>query len=163
MSEDALILQAFRFALALTPAQDEFLASRCGASRFWFNTGLALVKERLDQRAGGENVRVPWSYKALCSEFAPLKDEVCPWRSEAVVGSMQAGLEQLGRALQNFSRGRKAGRHVGFPRFRAKGRCRESVIFQRPRIADSRHVMLDRRLGALRTKEPLRKAWRRSR
>jgi putative transposase len=93
----------------------------------------------------------------LCSEFAPRKDEVCPWRSEVVVGSMQAGLEQLGRALQQFSEGRRTGRRVGFPTFRAKGRCHESVIFQRPRLADSRHVVLDRRLGRLRTKESLRK------
>jgi hypothetical protein len=64
---------------------------------------LALVKDRVGRRAVGEDVRVPWSYKNLCSAFAPLKDEVCPWRSEVVVGSMQAGLEQLGRALQHHS------------------------------------------------------------
>jgi putative transposase len=157
VSEEVLIHQAYRFTLAPTAAQEEFLTSCCGASRFWFNTGLAFVKERLDRRAAGEEVRVPWSYETLCSEFAPLKDEVCPWRSEVVVGSMQAGLEQLGRALQNFSLARKAGRRVGFPRFRAKGRCHESVIFQRPRIADSRHVLLNRRLGPLPTKESLRK------
>src|SRR3954454_15098000 len=154
VSTDApVIQQAYRFALDPTVEQERFLSGCCGASRFWFNQGLALVKDRLDRRAAGEDVRVPWSYKSLCSEFAPLKDAVCPWRAEVVVGSMQAGLEQLGRALQNFSKGKAAGRRVGFPRFRAKGRCHESIIFQRPRLADGRHVMLDRRLGPLRTKE----------
>ena len=157
MRDSQLIQQAYRFALAPSAEQEAFLSSCCGASRFWFNQGLALVKDRLDRRAAGEDVRVPWSYKSLCSEFAPLKDEVCPWRAEVVVGSMQAGLEQLGRALQNHSKGKAAGRGVGFPRFRAKGRCHESVIFQRPRLADSRHVMLDRRLGPLRSKESMRK------
>ncbi len=157
---DPVIRQAYRFALAPKPGQEEFLSSCCGASRFWFNQGLALVKERLDRRAAGEEVRLPWSYKSLCSEFAPLKDEVCPWRSEVVVGSMQAGLEQLGRAMQNYSKGKAAGRRVGFPRFRAKGRCHESVIFQRPRLPDSRHVTLDNRLGPLRTKESMRKLLR---
>jgi putative transposase len=158
VNADAVVIQqAYRFALAPSVEQEEFLASCCGASRFWFNEGLALVKDRLDRRAAGEDVRVPWSYKSLCSEFAPLKDAVCPWRAEVVVGSMQAGLEQLGRALQNFSKGKAAGRRVGFPRFRAKGRCHESIIFQRPRLADGRHVMLDRRLGPLRTKESMRK------
>jgi putative transposase len=157
MSEPKVIHQRYRFALAPTAVRKQFLASCCGASRFWFNLGLALVKDRLDRRAAGEDVRVPWSYHRLCSEFAPLKDDVCPWRSEVVVGSMQAGLEQLGDALQNFSKGKQAGRWVGFPRFRAKGRCHESVIFQRPRIADSRHLTLDRRLGPLRTKESMRK------
>ncbi len=77
-----------------------------------------------------------------------------------VTGSYQAGLEALGIALQNFSKGRTSGRHVGFPRFRAKGRCHEAVIFQRPRIPDNRHVDLDRRLGPLRTRESLRKLTR---
>jgi transposase len=157
MGERKTIQQAFRLALAPTAEQDRFLSSCCGASRFWFNQGLALVKDRLDRRAAGEDVRPPWSYHSLCSELAPLKDELCPWRSQVVVGSMQAGLEQLGRALQSHLKGKRAGQRVGFPRFRRKGRCHESVIFQRPRIPDSRHVLLDRRLGPLRTKESLRK------
>jgi putative transposase len=160
VSQTKLIRQAFRFALAPTAEQERFLSSCCGASRFWFNQGLALVKERLDRRAAGEDVRVPWSYHALCSELGPRKDELCPWRSEVVVGSQQAGLEALGRALQQFSSARRSGRRAGFPRFRAKGRCHESVIFQRPRLPGNRHVLLDRRLGPLRTRESLRKLTR---
>jgi putative transposase len=117
------------------------------------------VKERLDARERGEQVRVPWSYKALCSEFKgdAIKDELAPWRAQVPVGAYQAGLEALGRALQNFSQARKAGRTVGFPRFRAKGRCRESVIFQRPRIHSAGQVEFDRRLGPIRTKERMSK------
>jgi transposase len=66
----------------------------------------------------------------------------------------------LGRSLQNFSRGRRSGRRVGFPRFRAKGRCHEAVIFQRPRIGDARHVELDGRLGPVRSREKLSKLMR---
>ena len=159
MSGSTAIQQAYRFELDPTVGQAELLGSFTGASRFWFNQGLALVKRRLDERAAGAEVRVPWSYKQLCSEFKgdAIKDELAPWRREVVTGSYQAGLEQLGRALQNFSEGRRSGRHVGFPRFRAKGRCRESVIFQRPRIKDARHVEFDRRLGRIRCKEPMRK------
>jgi putative transposase len=154
-----LIQQAFRFALAPTSVQEEFLTSCAGASRFWFNQGLALVKERLDQRAAGQDVDVPWSYKALCVAFRgdAIKDELAPWRDQVVTGSYQAGLEALGSALQNFSKARKAGRRAGFPRFRAKGRAHEAVIFQRPRLPDKRHVDLDRRLGPITTKESLRK------
>src|SRR5919106_1206457 len=125
MGDVTLIRQAYRFALDPSVAQEGVVASFTGASRFWFNTGLAVVKERLDARARGEDVRVPWSYRALCSVFKgdAVKDELAPWRSEVPVGSYQAGLEMLGRALQNFTQGRRAGRRVGFPRFRAKGRC----------------------------------------
>jgi len=162
VSDAPTIQQAFRFALDPTVEQERFLGACAGASRFWFNQGLALVKRRLDERAGGAEVDVPWSYKSLCVAFRgeAIKDELAPWRAEVVAGSYQAGLEALGKALQNYSAARKAGRHVGFPRFRAKGRSHEAVIFQRPRLADSRHVMLDRRLGPLRTKESMRKLCR---
>ncbi len=154
-----MIRQAYRFALDPTVAQAQLLASFTGASRFWFNQGLGLVKERLAARGRGEDVRVPWSYHQLCSEFRgdALKDALAPWRSEVPVGSFQAGLEALGQALQNFSGGRERGRRVGFPRFRAKGRSRESVIFQRPRICSARRVEFDRRLGPIRTKERMLK------
>jgi hypothetical protein len=148
MGDQRLIEQAYRFALAPTPEQERFLDACAGASRFFYNWGLALVETRLDlRRAYGPSVAVPWSYKELCSEFAKVKDEVAPWRSEVVVGSQQAGLEALGAGLGRFLDGRKTGRRVGFPRYRRKGRCRESVIFQRPRIVDGRRVEFDRRLG----------------
>jgi len=161
-TDTPVIQQAYRFALDLTVEQEAFLAACAGASRFWFNQGLALVKQRLDDRAEGHQVDMPWSYKGLCVAFRgdAVKDELAPWRSEVVTGSYQAGLEALGKALRNYSAARKAGRKVGFPRFRAKGRSHESAIFQRPRIPDNRHVDLDRRLGPVRTKESLRKLTR---
>jgi putative transposase len=151
--------QGFRFALDPTAEQEQFLGACAGASRFWFNQGLALVKRRLDERAGGADVDVPWSYKGLCVAFRgeAIKDQLAPWRREVVTGAYQAGLEALGKALTNYSAGRRSGRRVKFPRFRAKGRCHEAIIFQRPRLADNRHLMLDRRLQPLRTKESMRK------
>lgn len=163
MGTDApVIQQAYRFALDPTVEQEAFLTACAGASRFWFNKGLALVKQRLDDRAAGHEVDVPWSYKGLCVAFRgdAVKDELAPWRSEVVTGSYQSGLEALGRALQNYSAARRAGRRVGFPRFRAKGRSHEAIVFQRPRILDNRHVDLDRRLGPVRAKESLRKLTR---
>ncbi|HXR14506.1 MAG TPA: RNA-guided endonuclease TnpB family protein [Solirubrobacteraceae bacterium] len=157
-----LTRQAFRYELAPTAAQREFLTSCAGASRFWFNQGLALVKTRLDERASGQDVSVPWSYKSLCSEIGQeVRAELAPWQREVVSGSYQAGFEALGKALQSFSAGRRKGRTVGFPRFRRKGACTESVIFQRPAVLDSRHVGLDKkRLGPVRTKESLHKLTR---
>ena len=153
-----LTTQGFSFALAPTQEQERFLACCAGASRFWFNQALALVKERLDRRERGEQVSVPWGYHALCSEFsAAQRNALASWQPEVVCGSYMAGFEMLGRGLENFSEGRKAGRRVGFPRFKAKGRCREAVIWQRPRLVDHRRVELDRRIAPVRTKEPLKK------
>jgi transposase len=96
--------QAFRFKLAPTTAQDEFLSSCAGASRFWFNQGLALVKARLDERSSGQHVVVPWSYEALCSEIEKRRRaELAPWQSEVVCGCYQAGFEALGNWERVFA------------------------------------------------------------
>jgi helix-turn-helix protein len=69
MGEPRLIEQAYRFALAPTPEEERFLDSCAGASRFFYNWGLALVETRLRlRRAYGPSVAVPWSYKELCSD-----------------------------------------------------------------------------------------------
>jgi hypothetical protein len=64
MADAAVIHQAYRFALDPSIEQEQFLAGCAGASRFWFNQGLALVKQRLDERSQGADVDVPWSYKS---------------------------------------------------------------------------------------------------
>jgi putative transposase len=159
VADTSLIKQAYRFELAPTIAQEEFLGACVGASRFWFNQGLNLVKERLDARRRGEDVRVPWSYWALCSELDKnARAELAEWQAELVCGTYQAGFEALGRALENYSRARLEGQRVGFPRFRRKhSRRAESVIFQHPRIIGTRRVAFHRRVGAVRTKERLTK------
>jgi putative transposase len=64
------VVPAYRFAVDPTPAQEAVLRSDCGAQRFAFNWGLALVKANLDQRhaetssgiqAGELTPAVPWS------------------------------------------------------------------------------------------------------
>jgi putative transposase len=159
VDEPRLIKQAFRFELAPSAEQAVFLGACCGAARFWFNQALEEVKRRLDRRAAGEAVSVPWSYKALCSEFDRVwRAERCGWQHEVVCGSYQGGFESLGLALKNFSAGRRAGRRVGFPRFRRKGGPHtESVIFQRAKPVDARRVQLDRRIGPVRSKERMSK------
>lgn len=159
---DRLIKQAYRFELAPTAEQAVFLGACAGAARFWFNQALEEVRRRLAARRRGKRVSVPWSFKALCSEFdQDWRAERCGWQHEVVCGSYQGGFESLGLALKNFSAGRKAGRRVGFPGFRRKGGPHtESVIFQRARPLDARHVHLDRRVGPVRSKERMTKLLR---
>jgi putative transposase len=96
-----LVAQAYRFALDPTPAQKRALWSHCGASRFAFNWGLALVKARLDQReqvresgyrellsdedveALARGVVVPWTLPALRREWNVAKREAAPWWSRS--------------------------------------------------------------------------------
>jgi len=129
-----------------------------GARRFVFNWGLALVKERLDARKRGEDVPVPWTLPALRREWNQAKATVAPWWSENSKEAYSSGLEGLARALQAWSErrnGQRRGRRVGFPRFRKKGRSRESVSLTTGaiRVDDQSHVVLPR-IGRIRTHEP---------
>src|SRR5690606_19800362 len=152
------VLQAYRFALDPTPRQERALASHVGARRFAFNWGLALVKERLEARARGEDVEVPWTLPALRREWNRQKHRVAPWWRENSKEAYSSGLDGLARALQNWSKsrqGERKGRRVGFPRFREKGRGRESVRFATGaiRVDDKSHVVLPR-IGRVKTHEP---------
>jgi putative transposase len=60
-----IVHQAYRFALDPTRRQQGALASHVGGARFAYNWGLELIKRRLDERAAGQAVEVPWTLPAL--------------------------------------------------------------------------------------------------
>jgi putative transposase len=158
--------QAYRFALDPTPRQQRARASHVGAARFAFNWGLALVKERLDRRAAGEDGRVPWSLFELRREWNQAKDRVAPWWAENSKEAYSSGLDGLARALQNRAdakTGRREGGRVGFPRPKRKGRARQACRFTTGgiRVEPDRHHVVLPRLGRIKTHESTRKLARR--
>jgi putative transposase len=63
-------VQAYRFALDPTPAQQRALASHAGAARFAYNLLLARVKADLDARKQNpEHQSVGWTQPALRREW----------------------------------------------------------------------------------------------
>jgi len=162
----ATVHQAYRFALDPTPRQQGKLASHTGAARFAFNWGLALVKERLERRAAGEDVRVPWSLFDLRREWNQAKRDVAPWWPENSKEAYSSGLDGLARALSNWSdakRDRRKGARMGFPRRKRKGRACDACRFTTGaiRVEPDRHHVTLPRLGRLRTHESTRKLARR--
>lgn len=151
------VLQAYRFALDPNDRQGSQLASHCGAARFAFNWGLALVTTSLTT---GNPADVPWTFPALLREWNRVKREVAPWWPENSKEAYSSGLSALASALKNFSawkKGRRAGARVGFPRFRRRGVRRDSCRFTTGPIrvlADGKHIQLPR-LKKIRTQEPV--------
>src|SRR6266568_5101902 len=126
------VRQAYRFALDPTPRQQAGLASAAGGARFAYNWGLALVKQRLDKRQADQGVVVPWTLPELRREWNRAKAEVAPWWAENSKEAYSSGLDALARGLANRTdskQGRRAGRRVGFPRFKAKRRTTPSCRF----------------------------------
>jgi len=161
------VLQAYRFALDATAAQQRALGSHCGAARKAFNEGLAQVKRCLDQRDAERSygvpeellTEVPWSLPELRRWWNRVKQERAPWWRENSKEAYNSGLDALARGLKAWSdsrSGKRRGRAVAFPRFRARHRARPSCRFSTGAIGvDGRsHVVLPR-MGRIKTHEPV--------
>ncbi|MEU0156067.1 IS607 family element RNA-guided endonuclease TnpB [Micromonospora fulviviridis] len=169
------VIQAYRFALDLTPAQERAVLAHAGAARVAHNWALAHVKAVMEQRAAECTYGVPdhlltpavgWSLPALRKAWNAAKTDVAPWWRECSKEAFNTGLDALARALKNWSDsrgGKRAGRSVGFPRFKSRRRTTPSVRFTTGTIRvepDRKHVVLPR-LGRLKLHESARKLARR--
>lgn len=174
--ETVTLQQAYRFALDPTPTQARAFASHAGGARYAFNWGLARTAEALDayaaeKAAGAEKptTKIP-SHFDLCKAWTVFKDDPAsgvPWVGENFVGTYQASLRDAAGAWKNFfasRKGKRAGRRVGRPRFKKKGRARDSfqVHGGTLQVVDARHVKLPK-IGTVRVHEPTRKLGRRLR
>ncbi len=171
---DGWTVQAYRFALDPTPAQVRAFRSHAGGARTAHNTMLAVVKAVMNQRAAERSYGIAeadltpslnWSLAGLRKEWNARKDEVAPWWAENSKEAYNTGLDALARGLQawNTSRtGERAGKTVGFPRFKSV-RSRRSVRFTTGviRVETDRHHVTLPRVGRLKTHESTRKLARR--
>lgn len=169
------IIQAYRFALDLNPGQERNVLAHAGAARVAYNWSLARVKAVMDQRSAERTYGIPdnlltpsvsWSLPALRKAWNAAKNTVAPWWAECSKEAFNTGLDALARALKNWAdsrTGKRAGRPVGFPRFKARRRTTPSVRFTTGTIRiepDRMHVVLPR-LGRLKLHESARKLARR--
>ncbi|MBM0202099.1 helix-turn-helix domain-containing protein [Micromonospora sp. STR1s_5] len=168
-------IQAYRFALDLTPGQERAVRAHVGAARVAHNWTLARVKAVMDQRAAERSYGVPdelltpslpWSLAGLRKAWNEAKAKAAPWWGEVSKEAFNTGLDALARGLKNWAdsrQGGRAGRPVGFPRFKSRRRGTPAVRFTTGAIRvepDRRHVVLPR-LGRLKLHESARKLARR--
>jgi putative transposase len=165
------VIQAFRFALDPTPAQQAALRSHCGGQRFAYNWGLAQVQANLAQREAERTYGVPeagltprlsWSAYSLRKAWNQSKYRVAPWWADNSKEAYSSGVANLATALANWNaskNGERQGRKVRFPRFKGKRAglaCRFSTGAFGLVADDRRHVRLPR-IGTVRTHESTRK------
>ena len=84
-------IQAYRFALDLTPAQQRQVLAHAGAARVAHNWALARVKAVLGQRTAEHTYGIPdvlltenvsWSLPALRKAWNAAKPQAAPWWTE---------------------------------------------------------------------------------
>ena len=146
------VVQAFRFALDPTPAQERMLWSHAGAARFAWNWGLARCQERY--LAEGKWHSAPELHKLWNAEKKA--DPGLAWWAENSKCAYQEAFRNLDRALRDYVKSRKGqrkGRRLGFPRFKKRGKCRDSFRLTGAMRCSGSTVTLPR-LGTLETCEP---------
>jgi putative transposase len=165
------VIQAFRFALDPAAEQDSALRSHCGAQRFAFNWGLALLTAAMDQRKAEVSYGIPdavmtpamsWSAYNLRKLWNQAKGQIAPWWRENSKEAYASGLANLATALENWKasrNGTRRGPKIRFPRHKGKRRamsCRFTTGAFGLADGDRRHVKLPR-IGVVRTHESTRK------
>ncbi len=156
----AAVVQAYRFALQPSPAQERALRSHAGAARFAWNWGLSKCNERYDAE------RRWYSAVELHRLWNQVKkaDPALGWWDQNSKCAYQEAFRDLDRALRDFVKSRKGqrkGRRLGFPRFKKRGRCQDSFRFSTGAMRCAGATVTLPRLGTLRTHESTRKLARR--
>ena len=121
----ATVIQAYRFALNPSPVQERMLRSHAGAARFAWNWGLAKRKERYAAEHkwySAVDLHKLWNAEKK-------SDSSLAWWVENSKCAYQESFRDLDRALRDFvksKRGERKGKGLGFPRFKKRGKCRDS-------------------------------------
>jgi putative transposase len=133
---------------------------QAGAARFAWNWGLARCRER--HEAEGKWYSAAGLHKLWNAEKKT--EPALAWWPENSKCVYQEAFRDLDRALGDFIRskkGQRRGKRLGFPRFKKRGKCRDSFRFTTGAIRCDRGTVTLPRLGTIRTHESGRKLARR--
>ena len=162
-------VQAFRFTLDPSGDQARALARHFGARRKAYNWAVATLKADIHAwREAGVETAKP-SLRVLRKRWNTVKSEVCVnddtgavWWPECSKEAYADGIDGAVDAYWNWQQsrsGKRAGKRVGFPRFKKKGRDADRVCFTTGAMRvepDRRHLTLPV-IGAVRTHENTRR------
>ena len=154
------VVQAYRFALDPPAAQERALRSHAGAARFGWNWGLAKCQERYAAEGkwySAVDLHRLWNAQKKA-------DPALAWWAQNSKCAYQEAFRDLDRALRDFTASRKGerkGRRVGFPRFKKRGKCRDSFRFSTGAMRCAGSTVTLPRLGTIGTHESTRKLARR--
>ena len=166
---DGWTVQAFKFTLDPTEDQAHALARHFGARRKAFNWTIAALKADIAAWHGtGVETEKP-SFRGMRDRWNQAKEGVCVnagtkqvWWRECSKEAYADGVRGAVDAYWNWQRSRagaRAGKRVGFPRFKKTGRDADRVCFTTGAVRvepDRRHLTLPV-IGTVRTHENTRR------
>jgi len=143
-----LVTRAYRYELDPNNVQRTSLLRHAGAARFAYNWGLEQRINLYKTNTGNDRFTDAMRQHKLLNS---LKKAQFPWMYEVSKCAPQEALRDLHKAFQNFYRGLKSGKKIGFPKFKRKG-LRDSFRLTGTIRFHKRHIQLPR-IGQIRIKE----------
>lgn len=110
-----------------TKQQEKILEKSCSVARFAYNWGLE--RWNILYQCGMKT-----SSFGVKSDFIQMKKSLFSWANEVGKSVYEEAFNQVGMAFKNFFKGVKKGKKVGFPKFKKKGKCRDSFYVANDRI-----------------------------
>jgi len=166
---DGWIVQGFSFSLDPTEDQMASINRFFGARRFAYNWTLAQIKNSIEDFHETEESSAPPSFYSMRKQWNAEKNTVCVnddtgdvwWRdiSKEVFADGVRGANDAYWRWQKSRAGQIAGRLVGFPRFKKRGKDRDRFSFTTGAMRlenDRRHLTVPV-LGTIRTHENTRR------
>lgn len=143
------MILSHKIRLAPNSQQEHYFRQACGVSRFTYNWALAAWKQAYE---AGEKPS-GWT---LNKQFNAIRRVEYPWTYEVHRDCTAGAFKNLQAAFHNFFRRVKAGERPGYPRFKKKGRCRDSFSLANDKFrVEERRIRIPR-LGWVKMREALR-------
>jgi putative transposase len=148
------MIRAHKIRLNPTPEQRQYFAKAAGTARFVYNWGLSAWKQHKAEHPGEEH-----GVMTLKKDFNALKGEQFPWIYEVAKDVAEGAFTNLGAAMKNYydsKKGQRKGDEMGFPKFKAKKRARQSFRLNNDKIRVEGHALRVPELGWVNMAEELR-------
>jgi putative transposase len=143
------MIKADKIRLHPTTEEAIYFAKAAGTARFTFNWARAEWQRQYE--AGGKP-----SASALKKQFNAIRGEQFPWSYDVTKCAIEGAFMDVTAAFTNFFEGRKAGRKIGFPKFKSKKRSRQSFYLANDKFTVGDHWIDVPKLGRVNMAEKLR-------
>jgi len=126
------VILSHKIRLVPTPTQEAYFRCACGTARFTYNWALAEWKRQYEAGAKPNGM-------ALRKQFNAIRRDQFPWTYEVHRDCTARAFDHLQSAFRHFFRRVKMGEKPGFPKFKKKGRNRDSFY-----VANDKFSVSDR-------------------
>lgn len=141
-----VINKSYKVEIAPNFNQKCMLEKACGTARFIYNWGL---QQHIDNY---QNNKKTLSFFEQNNFLNSIKKEQYPWVLEVSKFIPSNALRNLEKSFNNFFRGIKQGRNIGFPKFKSKHKNIPKFTFQQPITVKSNSILIPK-IGYIKLKE----------